>query len=249
MKFYSRRVIINFICMGHGWQLIVSARFKWRKRENKQRERRRDKERKRDESQEGKRDREKGKERGERARDGRKTGRANERRTVYLATGSTYRSICAQPPSTQTAYVDTWVPIPPPLSLLPSGAIATVVAAMTMATATVTTTKKPRRMMRWRAVVARGLAHYVPHYARTQGALSARARPGNLVRHSSHNVASSLLFVSGTLASFPLPHGGSRLPICFIVPHKKALNINTSLRTYPEVIRATTCQPNCIEVS
>lgn len=28
-------------------------------------------------------------------------------------------------------------------------------------------------------------AHYVAHYARTQGALSARPRPGNLVRHSS----------------------------------------------------------------
>jgi len=38
---------------------------------------------------------------------GRKAGRANERRAVYLATGSTYRSICAQPLSTQTAYVDT----------------------------------------------------------------------------------------------------------------------------------------------
>lgn len=38
---------------------------------------------------------------------GRKTERANEKRTVYLATGGTYRSICAQPLSTQPAYVDT----------------------------------------------------------------------------------------------------------------------------------------------
>lgn len=55
---------------------------------------------------------------------GRKAGRANERRAVYLATGGTYRSICAQPLSTQTAYVDTQVPIPPPLPLLPPGATA-----------------------------------------------------------------------------------------------------------------------------
>lgn len=78
-------------------------------RENKQRERGGDKERKRDESQggaEGKREKEGEKEMRERER-GRKAGRANERRTVYLATGGTYRSICAQPLSTQTAYVDT----------------------------------------------------------------------------------------------------------------------------------------------
>lgn len=31
--------------------------------------------------------------------------RVNEKRTVYLATGGTYRSICAQPLNTQTAYV------------------------------------------------------------------------------------------------------------------------------------------------
>lgn len=40
-------------------------------------------------------------------RRGRKIERMNEKRIVYLATGSTYRSICAQPLNTQTAYADT----------------------------------------------------------------------------------------------------------------------------------------------
>lgn len=82
------------------------------RRENKQRERGKDKERKRDESQEGKGEGErKTKKEGEKEMGkrecGRKAGRANERGTVYLATGGTYRSICAQPLSIQTAYVDT----------------------------------------------------------------------------------------------------------------------------------------------
>ena len=38
MKFYSRCVIINFICTGHGWQLIVSTRFKWEERINREKE-------------------------------------------------------------------------------------------------------------------------------------------------------------------------------------------------------------------
>lgn len=37
----------------------------------------------------------------------RETRGTDGERTVYLATGSTYRSICAQPLSTQTAYVGT----------------------------------------------------------------------------------------------------------------------------------------------
>jgi len=38
MKFYSRCVIINFICTGHGWQLIVGTRFKWEERINREKE-------------------------------------------------------------------------------------------------------------------------------------------------------------------------------------------------------------------
>lgn len=40
-------------------------------------------------------------------RRGGEEGGTDAERTVYLATGGTYRSICAQPLSTQTAYVGT----------------------------------------------------------------------------------------------------------------------------------------------
>lgn len=109
MKFYkrvshSRRVIVNFVCTGHGRRL--NARLKRAERINTERkERGREIEeggkRKRDKSQEGKRDKE-----GQRVRaEERPREKANEKRTVYLATGCTYRSICAQPLNTQTAYV------------------------------------------------------------------------------------------------------------------------------------------------
>jgi len=75
--------------------------------------------------------------------------------------------------------------------------------------------------MRWRTMVARGLAHYVPHYARTQEALSARARPGNLVRHSSQCRFFPLLCLLRCRIFPSLPYSGLCFPICFIVLHKK----------------------------
>lgn len=95
-------------------------------------------------------------------------------------------------------------------------------------------------------------AHYVPHYARTQGALSARARPGNLAWHSSrrlffpsppHLRRSRILPASPSPSLPPLPRRPLFIPVAGHVslhlppsyPIKNALNVNTSLWLYPEL--------------
>lgn len=115
-------------------------------------------------------------------------------------------------------------------------------------TATATTTLKKDEKKEEEEVAAGGsclwTAHYVPHYARTQGALSARARPGNLVRHSSRR------------RFFPFPSSPvlprlrcSRIfpcrrivrpasSICLVRREKNALNVDTSLRAlFQEVMQ------------
>lgn len=95
---YSRRVTVNFVCTG-GDLTLGSRRQRGKTERKREVEKWKTKERQ--------------KSRGERGHKGtkweRKKGRARERanetRTVYLATGGTYRSICAQPLNTQTAYV------------------------------------------------------------------------------------------------------------------------------------------------
>lgn len=93
----------------------------------------------------------------------------------------------------------------PPLPLLPPSA-----------TVTATATKEEEE-------VAGGgclwTAHYVPHYARTQAALSARARPGNLVRHSSRRRFFPLRLRRSRVSPASLPPLRA-LSIC-LVPHKE----------------------------
>lgn len=93
------------MCTSHGRRL--NARLKWEERINREKEGKIKKRKRETKVRRRRREEEREREGWEERECGRKAGRANERGTVYLATGGTYRSICAQPLSTQTAYVDT----------------------------------------------------------------------------------------------------------------------------------------------